>query len=80
MDEQKGFFGLLDRYLMEPMGKLASYKVVRAITAAGMAAVPLLLSALCSRCLVFCHKPSRFGQLLQMFLQRHLINSLPFIW
>lgn len=43
MDEQKGFFGLLDRYLMEPMGKLASYKVVRAITAAGMAAVPFTI-------------------------------------
>ena len=42
MEEQKGFFGVLERYLMGPMGKIAQYKVVRAITAAGMAAVVLI--------------------------------------
>lgn len=43
MDEQKGFFGLLDKYLMGPMGYIAQFKVVRAITAAGMAAVPFTI-------------------------------------
>jgi len=28
MEEQKGFFGLLDKYLMGPMGKLASYHLL----------------------------------------------------
>ena len=43
MDEQKGFFGLLDKYLMGPMGYIAQFKIVRAITAAGMAAVPFTI-------------------------------------
>ncbi|EHI74495.1 PTS system cellobiose-specific transporter subunit IIC [Streptococcus criceti] len=43
MDEQKGFFGLLDKYLMGPMSYIAQFKVVRAITAAGMAAVPFTI-------------------------------------
>lgn len=59
MEEQKGFFGLLDRYLMGPMGKLASYKVVRAITAAGMAAVPFTIVG--SMFLVFSILPQAFS-------------------
>ena len=32
MDEQKGLFGFLDKYLMGPMSVIAQYKIVRAIT------------------------------------------------
>ncbi|CYW22604.1 PTS system lactose-specific EIICB component 2 [Streptococcus suis] len=56
---RKGFFGLLDKYLMGPMGKLASYKVVRAITAAGMAAVPFTIVG--SMFLVFSILPQAFS-------------------
>ncbi|HEM6239154.1 TPA: PTS cellobiose transporter subunit IIC [Streptococcus suis] len=59
MEEQKGFFGLLDKYLMGPMGKLASYKVVRVITAAGMAAVPFTIVG--SMFLVFSILPQAFS-------------------
>ncbi|EHJ56852.1 PTS system, lactose/cellobiose family IIC component [Streptococcus urinalis FB127-CNA-2] len=59
MEEQKGFFGLLDKYLMGPMGKIASYKVVRAITAAGMAAVPFTIVG--SMFLVFSILPQAFS-------------------
>ena len=38
MDQQNGLFGFLENHVMGPMGKLAQFKVVRAITAAGMAA------------------------------------------
>ena len=54
MDQQNGLFGFLENHVMGPMGKLAQFKVVRAITAAGMAAVPftiatsLLILANCS--------------------------------
>ncbi|MEY8435537.1 PTS cellobiose transporter subunit IIC [Streptococcus hyointestinalis] len=58
MDEQKGFFGLLDKYLMGPMGVIAQYKVVRAITAAGMAAVPFTIVG--SMFLVFSILPQSF--------------------
>ena len=57
MDQQNGLFGFLENHVMGPMGKLAQFKVVRAITAAGMAAVPF------SWYLVFCHKLSHSGQL-----------------
>ncbi|WP_162011744.1 PTS cellobiose transporter subunit IIC [Streptococcus sp. S784/96/1] len=59
MDEQKGFFGLLEKYLMGPMGKIAQYKVVRAITAAGMAAVPFTIVG--SMFLVFSILPQAFS-------------------
>ncbi|WP_277291339.1 PTS cellobiose transporter subunit IIC, partial [Streptococcus orisratti] len=59
MDEQKGFFGLLDKYLMGPMGVIAQYKVVRAITAAGMAAVPFTIVG--SMFLVFSILPQAFS-------------------
>lgn len=57
--EQQGFFGLLDKYLMGPMGKLAQFKVVRAITAAGMAAVPFTIVG--SMFLVFSILPQAFS-------------------
>lgn len=44
---------------MGPMGKLASYKVVRAITAAGMAAVPFTIVG--SMFLVFSILPQAFS-------------------
>lgn len=59
MDEQKGFFGLLDKYLMEPMSVIAQYKVVRAITAAGMAVVPFTIVG--SMFLVFSILPQAFS-------------------
>ncbi|VKN91796.1 PTS system transporter subunit IIC [Streptococcus pneumoniae] len=43
MDQQNGLFGFLENHVMGPMGKLAQFKVVRAITAAGMAAVPFTI-------------------------------------
>lgn len=59
MEEQKGLFGLLDKYLMGPMGTIAQYKVVRAITAAGMAAVPFTIVG--SMFLVFSILPQAFS-------------------
>lgn len=32
MDQQNGLFGFLENHVMGPMGKLAQFKVVRAIT------------------------------------------------
>ena len=43
MEQQGGLFGFLENHVMGPMGKLAQMKVVRAITAAGMAAVPFTI-------------------------------------
>lgn len=59
MDEQKGFFGLLDKYLMGPMSVIAQYKVVRAITAAGTAVVPFTIVG--SMFLVFSILPQAFS-------------------
>lgn len=36
-------FGFLEKYLMGPMGKVATYRPVRAIVAAGMASIPLTI-------------------------------------
>ena len=36
-------FKFLDKYLMGPMSKLAQFKIVRAVTAAGMAAIPFTI-------------------------------------
>lgn len=59
MEEQNGLFGFLEKYLMGPMGKIAQYKVVRAITAAGMAAVPFTIVG--SMFLVFSILPLAFS-------------------
>lgn len=47
MEQQGGLFGFFEKYFMGPMVKIAQYKIVRAITAAGMGAVPLPLLAQC---------------------------------
>ena len=59
MDQQKGLFGFLENHVMGPMGKLAQFKVVRAITAAGMAAVPFTIVG--SMFLVFSILPQAFS-------------------
>lgn len=59
MEEQKGLFGFLDKYLMGPMGFIAQLKIVRAITAAGMAAVPFTIVG--SMFLVFSILPQAFS-------------------
>ena len=63
MEEPKGFFGLLDKYLMGPMSVIAQFKVVRAITAAGMAAVPFTIVGSMFWYFLFCHKHSHSGLL-----------------
>ncbi|VQS83667.1 PTS system transporter subunit IIC [Streptococcus pneumoniae] len=59
MDQQNGLFGFLENHVMGPMGKLAQFKVVRAITAAGMAAVPFTIVG--SIFLVFSILPQAFS-------------------
>ncbi|MGT2784848.1 PTS cellobiose transporter subunit IIC [Streptococcus merionis] len=59
MENQGGLFGFLENHVMGPMGKLAQYKVVRAITAAGMAAVPFTIVG--SMFLVFSIIPLAFS-------------------
>lgn len=80
MDQQNGLFGFLENHVMGPMGKLAQFKVVRAITAAGMAAVPFTIVG--SMFLVFSILPQAFSfyQLWQIFSLLHLINSHHFTW
>lgn len=36
-------FELLEKYLMGPMGKVSTWRPVRAIVAAGMASIPLTI-------------------------------------
>ncbi len=59
MEQQNGLFGFLENHIMEPMGKLAQLKIVRAITAAGMAAVPFTIVG--SMFLVFSIFPQAFS-------------------
>ena len=59
MEQQGGLFGFLEKYLMGPMGKMAQYKIVRAITAAGMGAVPFTIVG--SMFLVFSVLPQSFS-------------------
>ena len=59
MEQQGGLFGFLEKYLMGPMGKIAQYKIVRAITAAGMGAVPFTIVG--SMFLVFSVLPQSFS-------------------
>lgn len=59
MDQQTGLFAFLENHVMGPMGKLAQFKVVRAITAAGMAAVPFTIVG--SMFLVFSILPQAFS-------------------
>lgn len=79
MDEQKGLFGFLDKYLMGPMSIIAQYKVVRAITAAGMAVVPFTIVGSMVLVLVFYRYRFLSCLLSKIFLQLPLISLLPYI-
>ncbi|HFR3550606.1 TPA: PTS cellobiose transporter subunit IIC [Streptococcus suis] len=74
MEEQNGLFGLLEKHLMGPMGKLAQMKIVRAITAAGMAAVPFTIVG--SMFLVFSIIPLAFSFIpaIQTFFDATIAN------
>lgn len=41
--ENNKVFAFLEKYLMGPMGKIASFRIVRAIMAAGMASIPFVI-------------------------------------
>ncbi|GAA5416492.1 lichenan permease IIC component [Paraliobacillus ryukyuensis] len=56
--ENNKVFALLEKYLMGPMGKIASFRVVRAIMAAGMASIPFVIVG--SMFLVFNVLPQTF--------------------
>lgn len=43
MEQSSGIFGLLEKHVMGPMGKLASLRFVRAIMGAGMASIPFTI-------------------------------------
>ena len=43
MEEQGGFFGFLEKYIMGPMAKVASAKIVQGIMAAGVATIPFTI-------------------------------------
>lgn len=80
MDQQNGLFGFLENHVMGPMGKLAQFKVVRAITAAGMAAVPFTIVG--SMFLVFSILPQAFSfwPIVADIFQLHLISLLLYTW
>jgi cellobiose PTS system EIIC component len=43
MSSENKIFALFEKYLMGPMGKIASYRFVRAVMAAGMASIPFTI-------------------------------------
>ncbi|XJZ26719.1 PTS cellobiose transporter subunit IIC [Bacillota bacterium Lsc_1132] len=43
MSSENKAFALLEKYLMDPMGKVASFRFVRAVMAAGMASIPFTI-------------------------------------
>lgn len=43
MENENKVFAFLEKYLMSPMGKIASFRIVRAIMAAGMASIPFVI-------------------------------------
>lgn len=43
MENENKVFAFLEKYLMGPMGKIASFRIVRAIMAAGMASIPFVI-------------------------------------
>ena len=59
MEQQGGLFGFFEKYFMGPMVKISQYKIVRAITAAGMGAVPFTIVG--SMFLVFSVLPQSFS-------------------
>ncbi len=54
-------FGVLEKYLMKPMGKIAQFKIVRAVMAAGMSSIPFTIVG--SMFLVFNILPLTFTNL-----------------
>lgn len=65
MEEQNKIFTLLEKGLMGPMGKIAQYKIVRAIMGAGMASIPFTIVG--SMFLVFNVLPLTFPSLQGIF-------------
>lgn len=43
MESENKAFAFLEKYLMGPMGKIASFRIVRGIMAAGMASIPFVI-------------------------------------
>ncbi|MBL5776924.1 PTS cellobiose transporter subunit IIC [Bacillus sporothermodurans] len=43
MESENKVFAFLEKYLMGPMGKVASWRIVRAVMAAGMASIPFVI-------------------------------------
>jgi cellobiose PTS system EIIC component len=43
MDNNNKFFKFLEKYVMGPMGKIAQFRIVRAVMAAGMASIPFTI-------------------------------------
>lgn len=80
MAESEGkVFAFLEKYLMGPMGKVASWRFVRAIMAAGMAAIPFVIVG--SMFLVFNILPETFPFLQSFFLTiRSLDLKLCICW
>lgn len=58
-------FTILQKYLMQPMGKIAQFKLVRAVMAAGMASIPFTIVG--SMFLVFNILPTTFTGLQGLF-------------
>lgn len=61
----QAIFNFLEKYLMGPMGKIATFKIVRAIMGAGMASVPFTIVG--SMFLVFGNIPTTFPSTLEFF-------------
>lgn len=58
MESENKAFAFLEKYLMGPMGKIASFRIVRGIMAAGMATIPFVIVG--SMFLVFNILPQTF--------------------
>ncbi|GGA92134.1 PTS cellobiose transporter subunit IIC [Ornithinibacillus halotolerans] len=43
MENENKMFAFLEKYLLGPMGKVASFRIVRAVMAAGMASIPFVI-------------------------------------
>ena len=65
MEHSRGFFGFLERVVMEPLGKMAQFKVVQGIMAAGISTIPFTIVG--SLFLVFAILPDVFPFLEGLF-------------
>lgn len=59
MESNSKIFNFMDKYLMGPMGKISQYRIVRGVTAAGMASIPFTIVG--SMFLVISVLPQSFG-------------------